>query len=142
MLLSQALNAFGLVLDIAGFTILFALARPAVMRRNFVTSDRVGLDGVEPDFSAFEQLGNRLEARRREEKRGKRQTLWYCRSHGPSRIHAATHRVVRSIVRIALRVEGFGRSPCFRSRRSRQETKTVAWDDQSGVLDPLPGDPQ
>ena len=78
MLLSQALNAFGVVLDIAGFTILFALALPAVMRRNFVTSDRVGLDGVEPDFSAFEQFGSRLEARRREEKRGKRQTLWYC----------------------------------------------------------------
>ena len=46
MLLSQIFNATGLALDIIGFTILFALALPAVMRRNFVSSDRVDPDGV------------------------------------------------------------------------------------------------
>ena len=47
MHLSEILNAAGLALDIVGFSILFGLAIPALMRRNFVTSDRVGIDGVE-----------------------------------------------------------------------------------------------
>ena len=42
MLLPEKLNAFGLALYIIGFSILFALALPAVMRRHFITSDRVG----------------------------------------------------------------------------------------------------
>ena len=51
MLCAQTLNTIGLGLDVIGFSVLFCLAYPVVMRRDFVTSDRVGIDGID-DLSA------------------------------------------------------------------------------------------
>ena len=70
MPLSEILNAFGLALDIIGFSILFWLAIPALMRRNFVAADRVGIDGVEMEpgqveRSLMDPKGTKLRDRRR-----------------------------------------------------------------------------
>ena len=77
VLSSQVLNAVGLALDIVGFSIVFALALPAVMRRNFVASDRVDLDGVWPDSGQIARLQNPERAKRLEQRRNRRQTAWY-----------------------------------------------------------------
>lgn len=77
MHLSELLNTIGLALDIIGFFTLFVLAVPAVMRRNFVTSDRVDLDGVRGDSGQAERLMDPQGAKRRERRRRQRQTWWY-----------------------------------------------------------------
>ena len=77
MLSSQALNAVGLGLDIVGFFIVFVTALPVVMRRNFVTSDRVDVDGVRPDSSLFLRLQSPGEADRLAQQRKKRETVTY-----------------------------------------------------------------
>ena len=77
MLLSQVLNTIGLSLDIIGFSIIFVLAVPAVMRRIFVTSDQVGLDGIRGDSGQAERLMDPQGAKRRERRRRQRQTCWY-----------------------------------------------------------------
>lgn len=77
MLYSEILNAFGLALDIIGFSILFALAFPALMRRDFVTSDRVGLDGVAEDPGQAERLMDPQPAQLLEQRRRRRQALGY-----------------------------------------------------------------
>lgn len=73
MLSSQTLNAIGLALDIAGFSLLFVLAIPALTRRNFVTSDRVGLDGVQPDPDHAQRVMAPRDARALEQRRRRRQ---------------------------------------------------------------------
>ena len=77
MLLSQMLNVIGLALDIIGFSILFVLAAPAIMRRNFVTSDRVGLDGVRGDSDQAERLMDPEGTELLEQRRRQRQTCFY-----------------------------------------------------------------
>lgn len=77
VLSSQVLNTVGLALDIVGFGIVFALALPVVMRRNFVATGRVGIDGVEPDSGQVERVMNPERAERREERRNRQQTAWY-----------------------------------------------------------------
>jgi len=77
MLLSEILGATGLALDIIGFSILFALAIPAVMRRNFVASDRVGIDGVSVDSGQSERLMDPQGAKLLERRRRQRQTIFY-----------------------------------------------------------------
>ena len=77
MILSEIFNATGLALDIIGFFILFVLAYPAVMRRDFVTSDRVGLDGVRGDSGQAERLMVPESAQLIEQRRRQRQTISY-----------------------------------------------------------------
>ena len=77
VLLSETLNAIGLALDIIGFLILFLLAFPALMRRDFVASDRVDLDGVGVDAGQVERLMDPESAKRQEQRRRRRQTLCY-----------------------------------------------------------------
>ena len=77
MLLSQIFNATGLALDIIGFLILFVLAFPAVMRRNFVTSNRGDLDGVRVDSGQVERLMDPQSAKLLEQQRRQRQTCCY-----------------------------------------------------------------
>lgn len=77
MLLSEILNAFGLALDFIGFSILFALAIPALMRRNFVASDRVGLDGVAVDPDETERLMDPQSATLRDRRRRRREACCY-----------------------------------------------------------------
>ena len=77
MLLSEILNAFGLALDIIGFLILFRLAFPALMRREFVASDRVGLDGVSVDSGHVERLMDPRRAERLAQRRSQRQDVGY-----------------------------------------------------------------
>ena len=78
MLLSEILSAIGLALDIVGFLILFALAIPALMRRNFVASDRVSLDGVGVDPGHVERsLMDPKGAKLLEQRRRQRQTWCY-----------------------------------------------------------------
>ena len=74
MLSSQTLNAFGLALDIIGFSLLFALAIPALMRRNFVTTDRVGLDGVLANSDHAQRLMAPRDAKALERRQRRRQT--------------------------------------------------------------------
>lgn len=81
MLLPEILNAIGLALDIFGFLILFALALPTVMRRHFVASERVCLDGVSVDSGYAERLMNPQRARLLERRRRQRQTC-YCWAGG------------------------------------------------------------
>ena len=76
MLISQIFNATGLALDIIGFSVLFVLALPAVMRRSFVTTDRVDLDGVRVDSGRVERLMNPQSAKLHEQRR--RQRLICC----------------------------------------------------------------
>ena len=77
MHLSQILSGTGLALDIVGFSILFALAIPALVRKNFVPSDRVGLDGVEGDPGQAERLMDPGSAKRLEQRRRQRQSWCY-----------------------------------------------------------------
>ena len=77
MLLSQIFNTTGLALDIIGFFILFVLAFPAVMRRSFVTSDRVHLDGVRVDSGQVERLIDPQSAKLHEQRQRQRQTCYY-----------------------------------------------------------------
>lgn len=77
MLLSEIFNGTGLALDIVGFLILFRLAFPALMRRDFVTSDRVGLDGVEMASGQIEQLIDPRSADLLEQRRRQRQKFGY-----------------------------------------------------------------
>ena len=77
MLVSQIFNATGLALDIIGFSVLFVLAFPAVMRRSFVTSDRLDLDGVRVDSGQVEQLMDPQIAKLHEQRRRQRQTCCY-----------------------------------------------------------------
>ena len=77
MLLSNALNAAGLILDIIGFFILFVLAFPAVMRRDFVTSDRAGIDGVQVESRHVEQLMDPEKANLLRQQRRRRQMFCY-----------------------------------------------------------------
>ena len=77
MYLSEIFSGVGLALDIIGFAILFGLALPVVMRRSFVASDRVGLDGVEADPGQAERLMDPGGARLLERRRRRRQTCWY-----------------------------------------------------------------
>ena len=74
--MSQTLNAIGLGLDIIGFSILFALAIPALMRRTFVTSDRVSLDGFDVGPDQFARLAAHGDARPPEHRRRKRQAFF------------------------------------------------------------------
>lgn len=78
MLLSHAFNATGLILDIMGFFILFVLAFPAVMRRDFVTSDRVGIDGVQVESRHVEQLMDPEKANLLRQQRRRRQMFCYA----------------------------------------------------------------
>lgn len=59
MLTSQLLDTVGLAFDIVGFTILFLLAYPAVMRRDFVTADQLGMDG--PDLDPTREMQRLLD---------------------------------------------------------------------------------
>ena len=78
MLLSQIFNVIGLALDIIGFSILFVLALPVFMRRNFVTSDRVDLDGIRMDQEdQVERIMDRPRAKLLDQRRRQRQTCWY-----------------------------------------------------------------
>ena len=77
LLSSQVLNTIGLGLDIIGFSVLFALAFPAVMRRNFVTADRVDLDGVRTDSRQIARFMNPDGAKRAERRRNRLQTTGY-----------------------------------------------------------------
>lgn len=77
MLLSQTFNVIGLALDIFGFLILFVLALPAVMNRNFVSSDRVGLDSVQMNSDQVEQLMDPKNASLLEQRRRRRQARSY-----------------------------------------------------------------
>ena len=77
MLLSEILNAFGLALDFFGFLILFALAIPALTRKNFVSSDRVGLDGVDMDPGQAERLLDPHKAQLLVQRRRQRDTCFY-----------------------------------------------------------------
>ena len=70
-------HATGLGLDIFGFLVLFALAFPALMRRDFVTSDRVGLDGVSVDSGQVGRLMDPPSAGPPEQRRRRRQTCYY-----------------------------------------------------------------
>ena len=70
-------NAAGLALDLIGFFILFVLAVPALMRRSFVASDRVGLDGIEVDLGEVERFMDPRGAKLLEERRHRWQTRWY-----------------------------------------------------------------
>ena len=76
MLISRIFNATGPTLDIIGFSVLFVLALPAVMRRSFVTTDRVDLDGVRVDSDQVERLMNPKSTRLHEQQR--RQLQIYC----------------------------------------------------------------
>ena len=77
MPLSEILNVFGLLLDIIGFFVFFGLALPAVMRRDFVTSDRVDLDGVGTDSDQSARLMNPQRASLLDQRRRQRQTWLY-----------------------------------------------------------------
>ena len=77
MLLSEILNATGLALDNIGFLILFTLAFPALMRRDFVAADRVGLDGVAVDPGQAERLMDPQRAKMLHRRRRQRQTCSY-----------------------------------------------------------------
>ena len=77
MTLSQKLDMFGLALDIIGFSILFAQALPTVMRRDFVTSDRVDLDGVLLGSGQGERFMDPQSAKLLEQRRRLRQTCCY-----------------------------------------------------------------
>lgn len=77
MLVSEILNGTGLALDIIGFLILFILAFPALMRRDFVASKRVGLDGVAIDPSLAERLMDPQREKLLEQRRRRRQTCCY-----------------------------------------------------------------
>ena len=77
MLLSEILNATGLALDFFGFSILFTLAFPAFMRRDFVASDRIGVDGVSMEPGQVEKLMDPESAKRQEQRRRRRQTCCY-----------------------------------------------------------------
>ena len=77
MLCSEILGAFGLALDFIGFSILFALAIPVLVRRDFVTSERVGLDGVEVDAGQTERLMDPEGAELLDQRRRRRQTCCY-----------------------------------------------------------------
>ena len=82
MFTSQVVNVVGLFLDIVGFLILFYLAYPAVMRRDFVRSDRVGLDGVQPDDHLLVQLNDPEGAERRRRRRSRWQAVGYAIAGG------------------------------------------------------------
>ena len=71
------LNATGLALDIIGFSILFVLALPAVMRRDFVTADRVDLDGVRVESGQVDRLMDPRSTLLLEQQRRQRQTVCY-----------------------------------------------------------------
>ena len=75
--MSLAFDVTGLALDIVGLSILFVLAFPAVMRRDFVTSDRVDLDGVRVDSGQSERLMDPQRVTLLEQRRRQRQTLCY-----------------------------------------------------------------
>lgn len=76
MLCSDLLNTLGLALDIIGFLILLGLAFPAVMRKDFLTHDKFGLDGLELDSTEeADQLINPDETVKR---RAKRRTIQTC----------------------------------------------------------------
>ena len=77
MLYSEIFNAVGLALDIVGFFILFLLALPVVMRRNFVSSDRVDVDGIRADSGEIARFMDPEGADRLERRRRQRQTYWY-----------------------------------------------------------------
>ena len=80
MLLSQMphiLTGVGLALDIIGFSILFFLAIPALMRRNFVATDRVGLDGANVDSDHGKRLMDPERAELLGQRRQRQQTCWY-----------------------------------------------------------------
>ena len=77
MLLSEILNGIGLALDIIGFSILFTLAIPALVRRNFVASDRVGLDGVAVDPGEAERLMDPRRAKLLDQRRRRRENRCY-----------------------------------------------------------------
>lgn len=77
MLLSDIFNGAGLALDIVGFLILFTLAFPALMRRDFVASDRVGLDGVAVDSGESERFMDPQRTKLLEQRRRRRQTFGY-----------------------------------------------------------------
>lgn len=77
MLSLYDLNAIGLALDVIGFAILFVLALPAVMRRNFVASEQVDVDGVRLDSDQIARLENPERAKRLERRRQKRQMAGY-----------------------------------------------------------------
>ena len=77
MPLSEMLNAIGLALDIIGFFTLFVLAFPAVMRRNFVASDRVDVDGVRGDSGQAERLMDPRRAKLRDQRQRRQQTHFY-----------------------------------------------------------------
>ena len=77
MPLSEMLNATGLALDIIGFFTLFVLAFPAVMRRNFVASERVDIDGVRGDSGQAERFIDPQRAKLSEQRRRQQQTRFY-----------------------------------------------------------------
>ena len=99
MPLSLIFNATGLALDIIGFSVLFGLAIPAVMRRNFVSSDRVGLDSVEVDSGQVERFTAPPERKAPGAAAAPATNMLVLRRRfgGPGRVHAATRCVTRSV---------------------------------------------
>ena len=78
MLDSQVFNTLGLALDIIGFLILIYFAYPTVMRKDFVATERLGLDGPEVDeIAEFERLNNPNKTEQRLNRRQVLQTSWY-----------------------------------------------------------------
>lgn len=75
--MSEILNATGLALDFIGVLILFALAIPALMRRSFVASDRVGPDGVAMERGQVERFMDPQRAKHLEQRRRQRETFCY-----------------------------------------------------------------
>lgn len=75
----MTLDAIGLVLDVFGFAVLFMLARPALMRRDFVGAERVAFgSGVTPSHEDLEHLGKPEEAAEvRKRRRGWQTTGYY-----------------------------------------------------------------
>lgn len=60
-----------------GFGIVFVLAVPAVMRKNFAAADRIGIDRVRSDTRQIERLLNPEKAKRLEQRHNRRQAVWY-----------------------------------------------------------------
>lgn len=73
----HSLDAVGLMLDMLGFLIIFVVAMPALMRKNFVPADRVGLDGVRPDRDAVLAIGDAEGRQRRARRRRRWETAWF-----------------------------------------------------------------
>ena len=77
MIPSELLNAIGLTLDAVGFAVLFYVAFPVFMRRDFVATDRLDIEGVRPDKDQFARLADPQGAERLRQRRNRRQTAAY-----------------------------------------------------------------